>query len=267
MLIRNGEPGSDLHIDFVPMVDVLFNLLIFFLLATSMAQNEREMSIALPHAAASGPISAAMREIVINIGADGKIDVAGKTVTGEELGAIIVLFKMPDNAKERDDMWWIITSKEVYEANKTTYPSRREEYSYGFAELLEFGMNVTEDQYKQAQKFHEAFKSEFRNLLSNVDALVAPAGGMAKGINDAMWRAKSSEDVIAKYADELELHFGNPANLAGIPSLTLPCGKAENGLPPPGFQLMGAPLTEKMLCRIGYAYEQATGWSKQHPNI
>ncbi len=89
MLIRNGEPGSDLHIDFVPMVDVLFNLLIFFLLATSMAQNEREMSIALPHAAASGPISAAMREIVINIGADGKIDVAGKTVTGEELGAII----------------------------------------------------------------------------------------------------------------------------------------------------------------------------------
>ena len=193
------------------------------------------------------------------------IETAAKKL--EELGATIVPFKMPDNKKERDDMWWIITSKEVYEANKTTYPSRREEYSYGFAELLEFGMNVTEDQYKQAQKFHEAFKSEFRNLLSNVDALVAPAGGMAKGINDAMWRAKSSEDVIAKYADELELHFGNPANLAGIPSLTLPCGKAENGLPPPGFQLMGAPLTEATLCRIGYAYEQATGWHMQHPNI
>ncbi len=193
------------------------------------------------------------------------IETAAKKL--EELGAIIVPFKMPDNAKERDDMWWIITSKEVYEANKTTYPSRKEEYSYGFAELLEFGMNVTEDQYKQALQFHEKFKTEFRKLLSEVDALVAPAGGMAKGVNDTMWRAKSSEDVIATYADELDLQFGNPANLAGIPSLTLPCGKAENGFPPPGFQLMGAPLTEATLCRIGYAYEQATGWHMQHPNI
>jgi biopolymer transport protein ExbD len=78
-----------LHIDFVPMVDVLFNLLIFFLLATSMAQTAREMNIALPHAAASGPISAAMREIVINVTAEGKIDLSGRTVTPEELGAAI----------------------------------------------------------------------------------------------------------------------------------------------------------------------------------
>ena len=192
------------------------------------------------------------------------IEAAAKKL--EELGATIVPFKMPDNKKERD-MWWIICSREAYEANKNTYPSRKDEYAFGFAEFLEFGMNVTEDQYKQARQFHEAFKSEFRNLLAEVDALVAPAGGMAKGINDAMWRAKSSEDVIAKYFDVLDLHFGAPANLAGIPSLTLPCGKAENGFPPPGFQLMGAPLTEATLCRIGYAYEQATEWHLQHPDI
>ncbi|MEK6700885.1 MAG: biopolymer transporter ExbD [Planctomycetota bacterium] len=89
MLIRNVDPASDLHIDFVPMVDVLFNLLIFFLLATSMAQSEREMSIALPQAVASGPISAAMREIVININADGSITLAGKSTTTDELAATI----------------------------------------------------------------------------------------------------------------------------------------------------------------------------------
>jgi amidase len=164
-------------------------------------------------------------------------------------------------------MWWIICSREAYEANKDTYPSKKDEYSLGFAEFLEFGMNVSADQYKQARQFHEAFKSEFRNLLSEVDALVAPAGGMAKGVNDAMWRAKASEDVIAKYFDVLDLQFGAPANLAGTPSLTLPCGKADNGFPPHGFQLMGAPLTEATLCRIGYAYEHATGWYNQHPNI
>lgn len=89
MLIRNADAKSDVHIDFVPMVDVLFNLLIFFLLATSMAQAEREMSIALPHAASSGPISMAMREIIINVHADGAIEVAGKAVSQEELGVMI----------------------------------------------------------------------------------------------------------------------------------------------------------------------------------
>lgn len=85
MIIKNTGPGSDLHIDFVPMVDVLFNLLIFFLLATSMAQAERELSIALPHAAHSGPITAAMREIIINVRADGSIDVAGRALSHEDL--------------------------------------------------------------------------------------------------------------------------------------------------------------------------------------
>jgi biopolymer transport protein ExbD len=89
MLIRHGEAASDLHIDFVPMVDVLFNLLIFFLLATSMSHAEREMSIALPYSSASGPISAAMREIIINVHADGQPEVAGKRMTVDELAALV----------------------------------------------------------------------------------------------------------------------------------------------------------------------------------
>lgn len=65
----------------------------------------------------------------------------------------------------------------------------------------------------------------------------------------------------------LDLHFGSPANFAGAPTLTLPCDKAENGFPPPGFQLIGSPLTEATLYRVGYAYEQATEWYKQHPPL
>ena len=67
MLIRPREGESHLHIDFVPMVDVLFNILIFFLLATSFKQLEREMQIALPYASSSGPLSATLRELVINV--------------------------------------------------------------------------------------------------------------------------------------------------------------------------------------------------------
>ncbi|MCC6678323.1 MAG: biopolymer transporter ExbD [Phycisphaerales bacterium] len=89
MIISTHRAESDVHLDFVPMVDVLFNLLIFFLLATSIHQTEREMRIALPQAAAAGPISAALREIVVNVDEAGRASTGGRAIGDEELAALI----------------------------------------------------------------------------------------------------------------------------------------------------------------------------------
>jgi biopolymer transport protein ExbD len=89
MLIQESDVESDIHIDFVPMADVLFNLLIFFLLATTIAQVEREMKIALPAAGSSAPISAALREIVVNVENDGQITVGGRKVRADELRSTV----------------------------------------------------------------------------------------------------------------------------------------------------------------------------------
>lgn len=89
MIISTHATESDVHLDFVPMVDVLFNLLIFFLLATSIHQTEREMRIALPQAVAAGPISAALREIVVNVDASGQITTGGRAVDDAELASLI----------------------------------------------------------------------------------------------------------------------------------------------------------------------------------
>lgn len=89
MLIEDRESESSIHIDFVPMADVLFNLLIFFLLATTIAQVEREMSVALPIASSGMPISAALQEMVINVDAKGQIYLGGRAIAGEDLASII----------------------------------------------------------------------------------------------------------------------------------------------------------------------------------
>lgn len=89
MLVHDREMDSAIHIDFVPMVDVLFNLLIFFLLATTIAQVEREMKIALPFASASGPISAAVREFIVNVDDKGKMFVASREVDAQTLQAMV----------------------------------------------------------------------------------------------------------------------------------------------------------------------------------
>ena len=76
-------------IDLTPVIDIVFNLLIFFLIATTYHQAERELKIALPTASAAAPLSVAMREIVINVDARGQV-FAGRTATTHEgLGAMI----------------------------------------------------------------------------------------------------------------------------------------------------------------------------------
>jgi aspartyl-tRNA(Asn)/glutamyl-tRNA(Gln) amidotransferase subunit A len=70
-----------------------------------------------------------------------------------------------------------------------------------------------------------------------------------------------------KTADPLQMYlediFTVPANLAGIPGLSLP-GGFVGGLPV-GVQLLGRPFDETTLLRIGHAYQQRTDHHKQQP--
>ena len=88
-MIQTNEPDTAASIELAPIIDMVFLLLIFFLVATTFHQTEREMQIALPAAASAGPISASLREIVINIDADGAIIVSGRTVQPDDLRTII----------------------------------------------------------------------------------------------------------------------------------------------------------------------------------
>jgi biopolymer transport protein ExbD len=71
------------------MIDMVFLLLIFFLVATTFQQTEREMQIALPEAFAASPISSSLREIIVNVVEDGSIIVSGQTYDAQNLAALI----------------------------------------------------------------------------------------------------------------------------------------------------------------------------------
>ena len=88
-MIPVEEPRGGIAIELTPLIDMVFLLLVFFLIATSFHQAEREMQIALPGAASAGPISTALREIVINVTADGDIVVSGRPMTRDDLTALV----------------------------------------------------------------------------------------------------------------------------------------------------------------------------------
>ena len=90
MLLKPIKAESQLSIEMTPMIDMVFLLLIFFLVATSFHQEEREMQIALPVAQSAGPISVALRELVINVDAQGRIIVSGREISPEDLHSMVV---------------------------------------------------------------------------------------------------------------------------------------------------------------------------------
>jgi len=90
MIIKTSNESADgAAIEITPMIDMVFLLLIFFLVATTFHQEEREINIALPVAASGGPISASVRELVINIDEDGAIIVSGRSMEPEDLRALV----------------------------------------------------------------------------------------------------------------------------------------------------------------------------------
>ncbi len=89
MIIQANDASPTVSIEMTPMIDMVFLLLIFFLVATTFHQTEREMQIALPIASSAAPISSLLQEMVINVDAEGRIIVSGREIAPEDLRVMV----------------------------------------------------------------------------------------------------------------------------------------------------------------------------------
>ena len=100
MRIRDPMHEGEEPYNLVPLTDMVFNLLIFFMAATTFAQVEKDIGIELPRTSALTPLSAPPKQLIINIRQDGSTTVAGKTYTLRELVPLIsaLVKKDPEGA-------------------------------------------------------------------------------------------------------------------------------------------------------------------------
>jgi aspartyl-tRNA(Asn)/glutamyl-tRNA(Gln) amidotransferase subunit A len=109
--------------------------------------------------------------------------------------------------------------------------------------------------YVKAQKVRTLIKRDFDEAFEQVDAIVAPTSPtVAFGIGARM------DDPYQMYLADV---FTIPANMAGIPGISVPCGLSD-GLPV-GLQVLGKAFDERTVLEIAHAYEQATDWHTREP--
>ncbi|MBE6036982.1 MAG: Asp-tRNA(Asn)/Glu-tRNA(Gln) amidotransferase subunit GatA [Clostridiales bacterium] len=129
--------------------------------------------------------------------------------------------------------------------------------------------------YKKALEARCRIAAAFDRAFSACDCILAPAaptvapqltgtfGSQNTSAGNAASRSGSAspQDPLALYKADL---YTVPANLAGIPAVSVPCGFSAEGLPI-GLQLMGKAWSEPLLVRTAALWQQLTDYHKQRP--
>ena len=111
--------------------------------------------------------------------------------------------------------------------------------------------------YLRAQKVRTLIRRDFDAAFEACDVIATPTTPAA-----AFRLGEKTDDPLQMYLADI---FTVPANLAGLPGLSLPCGLA-GGLPV-GLQLLGRPFDEATLLRAGAAYQKTTRHHELAPPV
>lgn len=112
--------------------------------------------------------------------------------------------------------------------------------------------------YRKALKVKSVIKKNFDEIFSKYDAILSPNAPTTAPV-----LGESLSDPLQMYLSDI---YTVSVNLAGLPGLSLPCGKDKSGMPV-GAQIIGAALSDEKVLNIGYAFQQATDFHKFMPEV
>ena len=143
-----------------------------------------------------------------------------------------------------------------YHQHAGWFPVRAADYGEDVRTRLELGAKVTATTYLQAMEQREAFIGGFHAAMADakLDALAVPTTPIpAPAIGEETTAVRGTNHPTRA----LLLRNNRPANLGGLPAISVPCGLTPDGLPV-GLQLIGAVTDEALLLRIAHAFECAS---------
>ncbi|WP_399088718.1 amidase [Streptomyces sp. BBFR2] len=166
------------------------------------------------------------------------------------LGAELVAVRTP-MARYVQAVHWGLMVPEATAYHEATLRTSPELYGPDVRVLLEAGTTVAAADHLRARRAQALMREAWIRLFERVDVVAAPTvptTATEVGRSAVTWPDGTVESVSDAY-----VRLCAPANITGIPALTLPVGEDTAGLPI-GMQLMGPPLGEPVVLRTGHAY-------------
>ena len=227
--------------------------------SSQLAEGVKGLRIGLPKEMLSGEMSDDVRAAVLN---------AAHTL--QRLGAELVEVCLP-NVQHALAAYYILSSAEAssnlarfdgvrfgqraadyHDLDELYVRSRTEGFGDEVKRRILLGTYVLsagyyEAYYKRAMQARTLVIRDFERVFSQVDCLLAPV------VSATAPRLGSEGAPVSAYLGDA---YTVPANVAGIPALSMPCGMDAEGLPI-GVQLMGCAFAEPLLYRVGQALEAA----------
>ncbi|MFJ7995917.1 amidase [Streptomyces sp. NPDC096310] len=168
------------------------------------------------------------------------------------LGAHLVDVDIPMTRYIQAVQWGLMVPEATaYHAD--TLRTAPELYQADVRILLEAGELMPAGDHLRAQRARTLMRGEWARMLAEVDVIAAPTvpiTAVRAGQEAVTWPDGTVEGV----SDAL-VRLSVPANITGVPALSVPVGHDAAGMPI-GMQLLGRPLGERALLRVGHAYER-----------
>ncbi|MFJ7078565.1 amidase [Streptomyces sp. NPDC098781] len=167
------------------------------------------------------------------------------------LGAELVDVHIPMTEYIQATQWGLMVP-EATAYHEDTLRQSPELYAPDVRVLLEAGELVLASDYLRAQRSRTLMQRAWAHLFDGVDVIAAPTVPMTAARKDqetVQWADGTVETVSDSY-----VRLSAPANIVGVPSLSLPVGLDSAGLPI-GMQLIGRPLGENTILNVGRALE------------
>jgi aspartyl-tRNA(Asn)/glutamyl-tRNA(Gln) amidotransferase subunit A len=153
------------------------------------------------------------------------------------------------------DVKVIMAETEIFSIHQPDLRTRPGDFGADFRARVLPAALFTANDYVQATREHRRLVAEMAPLYRQYDAFISAGQGEAPRL-----------DAHRSLTFWQKPNLFTAMNVTSQPALEICNGFGTHGLPL-GMQVLGRPFDDATVLRVGYAYEQATGWQRQHPAL
>jgi aspartyl-tRNA(Asn)/glutamyl-tRNA(Gln) amidotransferase subunit A len=179
------------------------------------------------------------------------------------LGATVTEVSLP-MLLDMGTAYAIVSESEAGDVHAKWLRTRYRDYGHNIRRRILAATLIPGHTLQKAMHMRGLLRREWFTLFNDVDILLTPTSPTPAGRMEYV-------DGISDF-EEANRRFGGsgspttPVAFVGAPALSVPCGFTSDGLPI-GLQIVGSHFREDQVFRVGYAYQEATGWHRERPRL